>query len=173
MGVSRYHKPGTQRNRRWWTKTKGVQPEVRWDNPAKAYYHMPVGWRAQATWPTQDLVKQVKRTVATTSESSQLPLSSSPGCKCSEVQPNDKRRSTKRGVRSEAQLVSGLSEEIQGWIWARWASSRMRKRGRNPDSKVSSGLCARRQQGIQWTLREGQRRPYWWDSSSLLQTWIG
>ena len=42
---------------------------------------MPVSWRARATWRTQDLVKQVKRTVAATSESSQLPLSgSSPGC---------------------------------------------------------------------------------------------
>ena len=56
---------------------------------------MPVGWRAQATWPTQDLVKQVKLPVATTSESSQLPLSSSsPGC--SEAQPDNKWRSTKR-----------------------------------------------------------------------------
>ena len=48
---------------------------------SKAYYRVPVSWRAQATWPTQDLVKHVKRTVAATSQSTQLPLSSSsPGC---------------------------------------------------------------------------------------------
>ena len=62
---------------------------------SKAYYRVPVSWRAQATWPTQDLVKHVKRTVAATSESTQLPLSSSsPGC--SEAQPDNKWRSTKR-----------------------------------------------------------------------------
>ena len=66
---------------------------------------MPAGWRAQATWPTQDLVKHVKRTVATTSESSQLPpSSSSPGC--SEAQPDN---------RVEEHVVR--RNPIPVWLW--------------------------------------------------------
>ena len=53
-------------------------------------------------------MKQVKLPVATTSESSQLPLSSSsPGC--SETQPDDKWRL--RGVGVEAQLVIRLDKK--------------------------------------------------------------
>ena len=43
----------------------------------------------------------------------------------------------------------------------RRATSRMRKKNRNPASKESSGLS--------W---EGQRRPSWWGPSFLQQTWI-
>ena len=34
-------------------RTKRLQPEVRSDNPAKEYYRMPVGWRAQASLPAE------------------------------------------------------------------------------------------------------------------------
>ena len=43
---------GTQRNRRS-DRIRVVEPQmtkwVRWNNPAKAYYRVPVSWRAQAT----------------------------------------------------------------------------------------------------------------------------
>ena len=80
-------------------------------------------WRAQATWPTQNLVKHVKRTVAATSESTQLLLSSScPGC--SEAQPDNKWRSTERcrsrstaskPTKREDPRMDGRDESHQGW----------------------------------------------------------
>ena len=132
---------------------------VRWNNPSKAYYRVPVSWRAQATWPTQDLVKHVKRTVAASSESSQLPLSSSsPGC--SEAQSDNKWRSTKRcRSRSTASKptkrgdprMDGRDESHQGW--GREVGTQP---ARNPVDFV----------------RRPKERPSWRGPSSLQQTWI-
>ena len=58
-------------------------------------------------------MKQVERTVAATSESSQLRLSnSSPGC--SETQPDHKRVEGQRGVVLEAQPVKQQREKSKG-----------------------------------------------------------
>ena len=50
-----------RRNDNWRVVEPQMTKWVRWNNPSKAYYRVPVSWRARATWPTQDLVKHVKR----------------------------------------------------------------------------------------------------------------
>ena len=114
--------------------TKWMQPEVRWDNPAKAYYPMPVGWRARATWPTQDLVKQVKRTVATTSESSQLPLSSS--------SPGVLREKAKGDLTGEALALFNRL----GWGRSLWIFHGVRRGTREIERSlwiwITCGFCA-------------------------------
>ena len=50
----------------------------------------------------------------------------------------------------------------RGGCLCRRATSRMRKKNRNPALS----------KGVQWTSWEGQRKPSWWGPSFLQQTWI-